>query len=94
MNELALARVIHLLGVVLWIGGVAMITTILLPTIAKMPSAAEKIEFFEHIENRFATQARLTTLITGLSGFYMVHTYLMPGAALPNYDSGGCMPWS
>jgi len=75
MNELALARVIHLLGVVLWIGGVAMITTILLPTIAKMPSAAEKIEFFEHIENRFATQARLTTLITGLSGFlYGAHT--------------------
>ncbi len=73
MNELALARVIHLLGVVLWIGGVAMITTILLPAIAKMQSAAEKIEFFEHIENRFATQARLTTLITGLSGFYMVH---------------------
>ncbi|MEE8288072.1 MAG: hypothetical protein V3R25_01520 [Nitrosomonadaceae bacterium] len=46
MNELALARVIHLLGVVLWIGGVAMITTILLPAIAKMQSAAEKIEFF------------------------------------------------
>ncbi len=45
MNELALARVIHLLGVVLWIGGVAMITTILLPAIAKMQSAAEKIEF-------------------------------------------------
>ncbi len=40
MNELALARVVHLLGVVLWIGGVAMITTILLPAIAKMPSAA------------------------------------------------------
>ncbi|MCK5435541.1 MAG: hypothetical protein KAI88_02835 [Nitrosomonadaceae bacterium] len=73
MNELTLARIIHLLGVVLWIGGVAMITTVLLPVTAKMHSVAEKIEFFEYIENRFAAQARFTTLITGLSGFYMVY---------------------
>lgn len=53
MNELTLARIIHLLGVVLWIGGVAMITTVLLPVTAKMHSVAEKIEFFEYIENRF-----------------------------------------
>ena len=73
MNELTLARIIHLLGVILWIGGVAMITTVLLPVTAKMHSVAEKIEFFEYIENRFAAQARFTTLITGLSGFYMVY---------------------
>jgi len=73
MNELTLARIIHLLGVVLWIDGVAMITTVLLPVTAKMHSVAEKIEFFEYIENRFAAQARFTTLITGLSGFYMVY---------------------
>lgn len=46
MNELTLARIIHLLGVILWIGGVAMITTVLLPVTAKMYSVAEKIEFF------------------------------------------------
>jgi len=73
MDELTLARVVHLLGVVLWIGGVAMITTVLLPVTAKMQFVAEKIKFFDHIENRFATQARFTTLITGLSGFYMAH---------------------
>lgn len=73
MNEFALAKVVHVLCVILWIGGVAMITTILLPVTTKMQSAEKKIEFFEHIENRFATQARFTTLITGLSGFYMVH---------------------
>jgi uncharacterized membrane protein len=73
MDELTLARIIHLMGVVLWIGGVAMVTTVLLPVTAKMQSAAEKIEFFEYVENRFAAQARITTLITGLSGFYMVY---------------------
>jgi len=35
MDELPLAKMAHLLGVVLWIGGVAMITTILLPVTAK-----------------------------------------------------------
>ncbi|MGV7235068.1 MAG: hypothetical protein ACQ9ET_02320 [Nitrosomonadaceae bacterium] len=73
MNELVLARVIHVLCVILWIGGVAMITTILLPVIANMPTAEEKIEIFDRIKKRFAAQARYTTLFTGLSGFYMAH---------------------
>lgn len=73
MNEFVLARVIHVLCVILWIGGVAMITTVLLPVTANIQSADKKIEFFERIKNRFAAQARYTTLFTGLSGFYMVY---------------------
>ena len=73
MNEFVFARVLHVLGVVLWISGVAMVTSVLLPAVAQMKSAAERIEFFERIERRFATQARFTTLLVGLSGFYMVH---------------------
>lgn len=73
MDEFVLARVLHVLGVVLWIGGVAMVTTVLLPAVARMKSAEERVEFFEHIESRFAIQARFTTLLVGLSGFYMVH---------------------
>lgn len=73
MNEFVFARVLHVLGVVLWIGGVAMVTTVLLPAVAQMKSTAERVEFFERIERRFATQARFTTLLVGLSGFYMVH---------------------
>ncbi|MCP4289987.1 MAG: hypothetical protein GY792_37165 [Gammaproteobacteria bacterium] len=72
MNELALARVLHVLGVVFWIGGVAMVTTVILPTVLRFATPEERIEFFEKIEHRFAWQARATTLITGLSGFYML----------------------
>lgn len=32
-----------------------------------------RIALFESIEHRFAWQARVTTLVTGLSGFYMIH---------------------
>lgn len=73
MNEFAFARVLHVLGVVLWIGGVAMVTTVLIPAMAQMRSASERMEFFGRIETRFAPQARFTTLLVGLSGFYMVH---------------------
>jgi uncharacterized membrane protein len=73
MNDLALARVLHVLGVVLWIGGVAMVTTVLLPAMRRLKTPQERISFFEAIERRFAGQARVTMLVTGASGLYMVH---------------------
>ena len=72
MNDFLLARALHVLGVVLWIGGVAFVTTVLLPA-TRMKSPDERVAWFEEAEGRFAAQARLTTLVTGLSGFYMVH---------------------
>jgi uncharacterized membrane protein len=74
MNDFLLARGLHVLGVVLWIGGVAFVTTVLLPATRRMKSPVEQIAWFEEVESRFAGQARLTTLVTGLSGFYLVHT--------------------
>ena len=73
MIEMGLARVLHVVGVVLWIGGVAMVTTVILPAVKRLASADDRIAFFESIEHRFAWQARVTTLVTGLSGFYMIH---------------------
>ncbi|MCH6585058.1 MAG: hypothetical protein IH810_04380, partial [Proteobacteria bacterium] len=54
MDELTLARVVHLLGVVLWIGGVAMITTVLLPVTAKKAICSGENKVLERVENRFA----------------------------------------
>lgn len=71
MDDFALARVLHVLGVVLWIGGVAMVTLVLLPALKRMASPAEAMAFFADFRRRFASQARYTTLIVGLSGFYM-----------------------
>ncbi len=73
MSEYVLARVIHVLSVVLWIGGVAMVTTVLLPTLIGMKSPSEAMAFFGRFRRRFAAQARYTTLLVGLSGFYMVY---------------------
>lgn len=67
-----LARVLHVIAVILWIGGVAMVTTVLIPAIKKIASKKERIRTFEQIEGRFAIQAKITTLITGVTGFYML----------------------
>lgn len=73
MLDWTVARVLHVLGVVLWIGGVAMVTTVLLPALRRLKSPRERVELFEHIESGFARQARWTTLLTGLSGFYLAY---------------------
>lgn len=75
MEHMAWARALHVLGVVLWIGGVAFVTTVLLPSIRQRIAPAERVAFFELIENRFATQAKVSTLLVGVSGFYMAHTW-------------------
>ena len=72
MTEAALARALHVLGVVLWIGGVAMVTTVLLPAARLLKSPAARVEFFEEIERGFASQARWSTLLTGATGFWLV----------------------
>ncbi len=73
METYILARALHVIGVVLWIGGVAMVTTVLLPATRRFKSPQERVQFFEQVEQRFAWQARGTTLLTGITGFYMLH---------------------
>ena len=59
-----------------------MVTTVLLPSVRRLKSPEERVAFFERIESRFAWQARITTLVTGLSGFHLLavmngwHLYL------------------
>jgi uncharacterized membrane protein len=67
-----LARAFHVLGVVLWIGGVAFVTTTLIPSLRKMSDSDKRLALFEQLEGKFAFQARIVTLITGLTGFYML----------------------
>jgi len=41
--SLALARVIHVVGIVFWIGGVAFVTTIVIPALRRLPSGEERL---------------------------------------------------
>jgi uncharacterized membrane protein len=71
-SDIVIARVVHVLAIVLWIGGVGMVTTVLLPAIRRSCAAAERFPSFHALEQRFAWQSRITTVATAISGFYMV----------------------
>lgn len=73
MESFIFARALHVLAVILWIGGVAFVTWVILPNIRNRRAPAERLPFFESVEGRFAAQARWWTLLAGLSGFYMLH---------------------
>jgi uncharacterized membrane protein len=71
-DDMALARAIHVLSLVHWIGGVAIVTTIVLPRARKSLDAGTAISEFEAFEQRFAFQARISIALAGLSGTYLL----------------------
>jgi uncharacterized membrane protein len=72
IDDFALARAVHVLALVHWIGGVAAVTTVVLPRARALPDAEEAVAAFEAFERRFAQQVRISILLVGLSGGYML----------------------
>jgi uncharacterized membrane protein len=71
MDDLAIARALHVLGVVVWIGGVAMVTAVILPATQRRELGADPVAAFSAIERRFGHWARGAVLLVGATGFYM-----------------------
>ncbi len=59
---------IHVITIILWIGGVAFVTVNIFPILMRMEDSLEKVRYFQAVENRFARQARLYALIAGITG--------------------------
>jgi uncharacterized membrane protein len=72
IDDFAIARAVHVLALVHWLGGVTMVTSIVLPRARAMADARAALAAFEMFEGRFAVQARVSILLAGLSGFYML----------------------
>jgi hypothetical protein len=51
---------------------VAFVTTVLLLSVRSIKAPAERVTFLATMEQRFGAQARLTTALAGITGFYMV----------------------
>lgn len=71
MDSFTLARALHVLAIVHWIGGVAMVTLVLLPGLMRAVPGPERLALFEMIEGRFGAQAKISTLLAGASGLWM-----------------------
>ena len=72
MDDVTIIRALHVLSVVLWIGGVGFVTTVLLPAARKLTSSQARTEFIAEAERRFARQARFMIALAGLTGLYML----------------------
>lgn len=71
MDDIAIARALHILAIVHWIGGVSLVTLVILPGLIRSVPPKDRLQLFETIEGRFAFQARISTLLAGATGFYM-----------------------
>ena len=73
MNDFILARAFHVLAVLMWIGGMAFVTTVLLPSVRRSVPPEERLAAFHRFEGRFAPQAAFWVLLAGASGFWMTY---------------------
>lgn len=70
--EIVIARIVHVLAVVVWIGGVGFVTTVLFPAVRREAAPERRLAAFLAYEARFAWQARIAVALAGLSGLYMI----------------------
>jgi uncharacterized membrane protein len=72
MNDIAIALALHVLSIVIWIGGVSFVTTVVLPALRSGALGADRLRAFSAVESRFVWQARTAILIVGASGLYLL----------------------
>ena len=71
MDDVTIARAIHVVAVLHWIGGVAFVTTVILPAVSAMTEPSARLGLFEAVEHRFSAQVRVSVPLAGLSGAYI-----------------------
>ena len=59
MDDFALARVVHVVAVLFWIGGVGFVTWVLMPKLKATEPPQDSLRRFQQMEARFDWQARL-----------------------------------
>ncbi len=67
-----ISLIIHVLSVVVWIGGVAFVTMITFPMIRRTQNSLEQVLMFQGVEHRFSKIAKVAVVLAGLTGFYML----------------------
>ena len=71
---LGVARAVHVVAIVHWIGGLLFVTFVVLPSLLET-APQQRLALFNALERRFAMQARVSTLLAGLSGFYLLRGF-------------------
>jgi uncharacterized membrane protein len=70
---LTILLIIHVMGVIIWIGGVAFVTTVIFPLMYQTGESLEKGLLFQRVEHRFASMVRWLISIVGITGFWLLY---------------------
>lgn len=92
MDDIALARALHVLAVIHWIGGLTFVTLVILPLARSHRTVEEALALFESVERRFSVQARISIPLVGASGLWMTYRLALWDRFLdPNFWWMGAM---
>ena len=69
-DDMTLARILHVIAIVGWIGGVWFVTFVVMPALSRSEAPETRLAAFHRIESGFAPQARIWVLLAGASGFW------------------------
>ncbi len=67
-----LLLIVHVIGVIIWIGGVTFVTTVIFPMMEQTEGSLEKALLFQRVEHRFAGMVRWLLAIVGATGFWIL----------------------
>ena len=69
---LTILLIIHVIGVIVWIGGVAFVTLVIFPMMYRTEGSLEKALLFQGVEHRFSGIVRWLIVVVGGTGFYLL----------------------
>ncbi len=69
---LTILLIIHILCVIVWIGGVTFVTTVIFPMMYRTEGSLEKALLFQGVEHRFAAIVKWVIAITGATGLWIL----------------------
>ncbi len=69
---LTVLLIIHVICVIIWIGGVSFVTTVIFPMMYRTEGSLEKALLFQGVEHRFAGMVKWLIAIVGATGFWML----------------------
>ena len=79
---------LHVVSIVMWIGGVAFVTIIVFPLIARMTDSFEAVMLFQGVEHRFARHVRLYVSLAGITGFLALYLENLEGLLFTGKGAG------
>jgi uncharacterized membrane protein len=70
---LTILLIIHVICVIVWIGGVTFVTTVIFPMMYTTEGSLEKALMFQRVEHRFAGMVKWLIGIVGITGFWLLY---------------------